>query len=95
LIADTLAFVKQIAGAQPDLAAQLRAAADAEVKAAENPKQILPPSDFKPGNLSNLRNEIRDRVETFRLRQQALQDEREASYREAVVRLRAELDKRN
>ena len=67
LIADTLAFVKQVAGAQPDLAAQLRAAVDAEVKAAENPKQILPPSDFKPGNLSNLRNEIRDRVETFRL----------------------------
>lgn len=91
LIAETLEFVKQLQGDQPELAAKLQEAIEPEIEAAANPKQIVPGSIPKALNLADLRKDIRDRVDAFKSRQQALQDEREQHYRQSLTRLRIDL----
>lgn len=94
LIAETLAFVKEVSGDQPELAAKLTVAVDAEIKAAENPKQIVP-EPAQPMKLADLREDIRNRVASFKARQQEMQDKREADYQEVIAKVRATLEQRS
>jgi hypothetical protein len=75
LIADTLAFVTEVSGDQPELAAQLQTAVALEIECAKNARQIVPPpNQLKPLELADLREDIRARVAAFRAQQQTLQN---------------------
>lgn len=91
LIAETLEFVKQVQGNQPELAAKLQAVIEPEIKAAANPKQIVPDPIARALSLEDLRKDIRDRVDAFKTRQNAIHDEREQHYRQSLTRLRIDL----
>jgi Skp family chaperone for outer membrane proteins len=94
LIADTLAFVKEVSGDQPELVEKLTAAVKAEVVAAENPNRIVPEPP-QPMKLADLREDIRNRVASFKARQQDMQDKREADYQEVIAKVRASLEHRS
>lgn len=94
LIADTLAFVKEVSGDQPELVEKLTAAVKAEVVAAEKPNRIVPEPP-QPMKLADLREDIRNRVASFKARQQDMQDKREADYQEVIAKVRASLEHRS
>jgi hypothetical protein len=90
LIADTLAFVKEVSGDQPKLAARLQEAVALEVAGSQNLKQIVPEfARTEPLELADLREDIRARVAAFKALQRTLQDEREDYFRKTLERARA------
>lgn len=91
LIAETLAFVKQVKDDQSELAAKLQAAVEPEIRAAANPERIVPSVTPKVQDIADLRKDIRIRVDAFKARQQTLLKEREQHYRQNLTRLRIEL----
>jgi hypothetical protein len=90
LIADTLAFVKEISGDQPELASRSQEAIALEVADPRNLKQILPEfARMDPLELADLREDIQARVAAFKALQRRLQDEREDYFRKTLERARA------
>jgi hypothetical protein len=88
LIAETLEFVNGASGTEQEFATRLEAAVAVEIKAAANPAQIVP---SKPLKITDLRQDIHDRVAIFKARQQHLQDERETYFRKPLDEARATL----
>jgi hypothetical protein len=99
LIADTLAFVKEISAERPELAARLQQSARAEHT---NPAPLIPdrppvipdrPSfiaeRLKPLEVVDMREDIRARVAAFRATQKAMQDQREIYFKDTLAKARA------
>ena len=86
LIADTMAFVQEVASAQPAAAAPLAA----EIERAPGP---LAPVKDALMELDDLRDDIRARVAAFKARQKAFQDDRETYFKSVLEKMRTPLER--
>jgi hypothetical protein len=85
LLADTLAFVQQVATDLPPSVAR----ADIIAAAPTEPSAQVPPSPLLPVQTTSLRADILARVERFKAQQHALKTTRDADYDDTIERVRA------
>ena len=91
LIAQTMAFVQSVAGKTPDAGGRLDAGlplSPAQPATAERPADVLP-ARLSPLSHSDLRDEIRRRVEVFRARQQTFHRDRNEYCNAMMAKARA------
>lgn len=92
LMAQTMAFVQSVTGKTPDaparLSASLPSALPAQPGTVERPADVLP-ARLTPLKHSDLRDEIRRRVEAFRARQQVFDRARDEYCNAMMAKARA------
>jgi hypothetical protein len=106
LFADTLAFVQQVAENHPDASVDLPVAvvppamvAPCELQARPKPRPVVshaiaqPKPALRPAmGIDDLRRELEQRVASFRDKQQALEEQRQRDYHNAIERIKAITD---
>jgi hypothetical protein len=89
LIAQTMAFVEQVAGKMPEAGARVDIVPIDAVQRVERPVQVEAPRSNRPTALPSVREEIQSRIETFRAHQHRFHREREEYFKSVLAKARA------
>ena len=90
LIAQTMAFVEQVAGKKPETMARVEIVPIDAIQQVERPVQVEVPRSNRPVSTApSVREEIRSRIETFRAHQHRFHREREEYFKSVLAKARA------
>jgi hypothetical protein len=91
LIAQTMAFVEQVAGKMPETRARVEIVLIGAIERVERPVRVEVPLSNRPVStaLPSVREEIQSRIETFRAHQHRFHREREEYFKSVLAKARA------
>ena len=93
LIAQTMAFVEQVAGKRPEAEARVKTVSVDTAHQVEHPRPVEAPQTIRQDSagLADAREEIRIKVESFRAHQHRFDREREEYFNSVLTKVRASI----